>query len=380
MSSCLVAISGRFLSYIVFSIIFPSIILYSQILMIEKEFYAETIEGLENFLEKEIIKTYGGKAKIKDIQKGFVIFTTPFILKKFYDLRYALDVYITEYIIDTVSNPINCKNLINTIKLLFRLSEKYFGDFEFTSFRIKAFDAGNEDYKILKKQLFKELKLNLIFQESDLLIWKPDHVNKFLIRITPVPLYKSYWRDSNFKGGLNSVIARIMIDLTLPHHTDRVLNICAGSGTLLIERCLTSSPPHSAIGIELDEKVLEYAKRNLRQSNLPKKYKILQGDCRNLGLEIDNEKFNVILGDLPFGLTIGKKEDNLELYSQILNEILKITEKNCRICLLTQDTKNLDKVLDKLNGKFNLIKKIVLNTKTKNEIMIHPTIYLISIK
>lgn len=92
-----------------------------------------------------------------------------------------------------------------------------------------------------------------------------------------------------------------MIRLHNPEKTDKVLNLCAGSGTLLIERCQLLYPK-PGLGIEIDPETVELANKNIKASLIPKKYKIIQGDIFALPDLITSERYNSFIIDLPCGM------------------------------------------------------------------------------
>lgn len=56
-----------------------------------------------------------------------------------------------------------------------------------------------------------------------------------LVRVTARSLSARQWRVADMPGALHATMAAVMVELTAPRKSDRVLNLCCGSGTLIAE-------------------------------------------------------------------------------------------------------------------------------------------------
>src|SRR5207302_4929243 len=86
-----------------------------------------------------------------------------------------------------------------------------------------------------------------------------------LVRLSPRPLSARPWRVCNLPGALDATAASAIARLAGPRPDERYLNLASGSGTLLIER-LALGPAGPAVGVELDPRALDCARRNLDAS------------------------------------------------------------------------------------------------------------------
>lgn len=360
-------------------------------------FCAEVIEGLEDIAREEITKVFGGQVNILNSKSGVIYFKANFDLKRFYNLRTVNDIYLFFENKHSIDSQEFKKILLEKIQTVIKKNSELYSkevatkskpekipeNFKFLknlkTFKFTSYKADLPKYRKLKKYISDKTNLYLVFHEGDLLIKKVDKSNEWRIRVSNKSLSSREWRVANYKGGLSGTIASCMIHLTNPTKEDNVLNICAGSGTLMIERTLLKPMPNECIGVEIEHNVIEAAKRNFKQSDIPKKFKILQGDVTKLieTLKVNGveEKFNVVFGDLPFGLSIGKVDENAELYDSIFKNLKDVVTIDCKISLITQDVNSMKYALER-NPEYKLERKFRLNITTKRGKWIHPTVYL----
>ncbi|MCB0310859.1 MAG: methyltransferase domain-containing protein, partial [Bdellovibrionales bacterium] len=166
----------------------------------------------------------------------------------------------------------------------------------------------------------------------------PTSTWQVLLRLGKRPLSVREWRKHDMRGALNACIAAAIIELSGPVEQQRVLNICCGSGTLLVE-CALSHRPSQLVGIDIDPDAIAIAKENALCAGCADR---ITFDCMD-ATQIDSalySRFNVILADLPWGEAIGKRSNNLNLYRQILREMILASTSAAKIAVLTQDKKS----------------------------------------
>jgi 23S rRNA G2445 N2-methylase RlmL len=343
------------------------------------QFCAETFEGLEDFCKDEILKQTNNEATHFSKTDRYIFFEYKENLEILKKLRLTNNIYIS---IDSNNKSFD-KELISNIEKVLKFSSNE----NFTTFRFAIPKHRYKSVESLVQKISNDFKLKPVAENGDLIIKILERYKKILIRISPKPLSVRSWRVKNYNAALNSTIASMMVHLIKPLANDFVLNICAGSGTLLIERCLTYPSPKGGLGVEMLADVMEYGKENMRKASLPDQYKIIKGDCTQLTqIEImknrleNDQKFNVVLGDLPFGLTNGHKKRNRALYKKMLGQIFKVSSDDARICLITEDQENMIKALNDVE-KFNIIQTVKVKVSTNREgHFIYPIIYLLNIK
>ena len=104
------------------------------------------------------------------------------------------------------------------------------------------------------------------------------------------------------RGALNATIANVMVNMPGTTGDDRFLNLCCGSGTLMVERLHSGAAEH-LIGLDSSSEALRCAESNLRESGTPSDSTLLAGDARSIPLP--NGSMDTIVADLPYGMLVG---------------------------------------------------------------------------
>lgn len=174
-----------------------------------------------------------------------------------------------------------------------------------------------------------------------------------LVRVGPRPLSARTWRVADFPGAANATIAAAMARLAGVRAEDRVLNLMAGSGTLLVERLL-AGPAAAAVAVDLDATALDAARANLDAARLltrPPRPALLTADATDpdalraavagpLGGPAD-----VVLADPPWGTLHGSHADAPRLHAGLLRAAHAVTGRGARLAVLTHEVKVMERVL-----------------------------------
>ncbi|HEY9293497.1 MAG TPA: methyltransferase domain-containing protein [Microlunatus sp.] len=156
-----------------------------------------------------------------------------------------------------------------------------------------------------------------------------------LTRITPRSLSARPWRVADMPGALHATMAAVMVDLAAPEKTDRVLNLCCGSGTLIAE----SRRGKHFIGVDNAGTALHAADTNLAAAHQTRRVKVptslIRADAGKLPLT--DRSIDVLLCDLPYGHVVGNHQDNRTLYPAILTEAARVASPGARFAVCTQD-------------------------------------------
>jgi tRNA (guanine6-N2)-methyltransferase len=213
----------------------------------------------------------------------------------------------------------------------------------FTTMRLSAAGDGSTVLVRLKEELAERLGLAVADDEGDLLVrlrrasgdgWE------VLVRISPRPLATRAWRVCDFQGAMNASLAHAMALLTSPRPNDMTLNLCCGSGTLLIERLL-AGPVGLAIGCDISAEALDCAHANLAVAGLRGRAHLEQWDAA--ALPLDTASVDTILADLPFGQLVGTHAENERLYPLILGEAGRVAKGGALMVLLTHELRLLER-------------------------------------
>ena len=165
-----------------------------------------------------------------------------------------------------------------------------------------------------------------------------------LTRLSPRPLATRSWRVCHREGGLDASVAHAMILLTQPSAGDVFVNLCCGSGTLLIER-LARMPASLAAGCDIDTEALLCARANVDAAGYSGKVELTEWDAR--AIPLPDCVTDAIVADLPFGTRVGSHAQNMTLYPAILREAARVAKPGARFCLLTGELRLMTELLER---------------------------------
>jgi tRNA (guanine6-N2)-methyltransferase len=156
------------------------------------------------------------------------------------------------------------------------------------AFATLALNAAGADSPVLQRlcnELAQTLDLDARPAAADLLVRLRPLPGKAagweaLIRLSPRPLSSRAWRVCDRPGALNAAVAHAMIRLTQPQPDDCFLNLCCGSGTLLIERA-AYGPAGRLIGCDLEPEALVCARANVAASGADRRIELFPWDARS---------------------------------------------------------------------------------------------------
>ena len=166
-------------------------------------------------------------------------------------------------------------------------------------------------------------------------------------------------------GALNATVAHAMIRLSEPTAKDVCINIGCGSGTLLIEHQLYHSPK-CLIGIDSNQTAINYTQTNLdtiRNHSI----QLIHGDATQA--PFNNQIFDKLNADLPFGQSIGSHGENQILYPHILKEAWRIAKPNAVFMVITHEIRLMHTIL-KSSKLWKIEQKRMITLRG-----LHPRIY-----
>ncbi|GAB3911842.1 RNA methyltransferase [Microlunatus endophyticus] len=286
-------------------------------------FEIETLRGLEEFAASELKQTIGIKmARNRVDYRGR--------LAPLLSLRTAVAVHRYERFEGSRPTVILGDQRLREMLKFVTSADK------FTGFRISSPGKDSAALRRVRDSVAASTGLPE-HPEGDLLVRiRRDHTGwEVLVRVTARSLSTRPWRVADMPGALHATMAAVMVDLTAPRRTDRILNLCCGSGTLLAE---TRHGKH-LIGVDNADPALQAARANLAAANRTRKdtvpTSLLRADAGKLPLTA--QSIDVLLSDLPYGHTIGNHQDNRSLYPAILSEAARLASPGARFAACTQD-------------------------------------------
>lgn len=332
-------------------------------------FEAEVLPGLEQLAADDIRARAGHANQTVVARNGAVTFTHTGSMAQLNTLKIATAVYGS--MVFTVPRP---KALMGHEHLtrLTKTCQVVLGAAQ-GQFSTVGLDAAGDDSSVMQR-LLQDIAHALNLEPSDnrgdlnLRIRRPRMGEgwEVLIRLTPRPLATRDWRVVNLKGAVFAPIAYAMAGMTRPSSDDRVLNLCCGSATLMIERAAHGQTV-ALEGVDNSPEALDAAYQNLEAAGVTAR--LVEDDVRQLPYPA--EAFNVLLADLPFGHWVGNHQDNLTLYPAVLAEAARVAVKGARFAVLSHEKRLMAKLLTEQSAW------IPEKTLSLNQNGLHPEITLL---
>ena len=335
------------------------------------------LEGLEEFaLAEAKIVLDNSAASCRVTSPGRISLRTtrgPRILR---GLRTVVAVHLAERF--QVSRPRallghqNMTRVLSAAKLVLAANRER----PFETFRLNAAGSGSAVMTRIRDQISKEVgleetdgpaHLQITVRRSDDKEY-PWHV---LVRTTPRPLSARDWRVCNFPGALNATIANLMVNMPGTTGDDRFLNLCCGSGTLMVERLHSGAAEH-LIGLDSSADALNCAESNLRESGTPSDSTLLAGDARSLPLP--DSSMDIVVADLPYGMLVGNSEDLQDMYTQTLQEASRVARPQGNLVMVTTRRRAFESSLEAVHPRLNLKRRIPVKVPFRSG-YIRPVVY-----
>ena len=334
-------------------------------------YVAEVIEGLEFIVRDELLRRVINVHIVPNSLNGEVEFSCKLNDPTLAELRSAQAVY--HKLRFSVPRPKallgdqNFRRLVAAIASVLAAKPK-------DTFRTLGIAAAGSDSSVMRRlrdTLAQAAHLAPVDDKGDLLLrLRPDYAGGWeaLIRISPRPLSTRSWRVRNFDASLNATVAHALVQLTQPSANDIFVNLCAGSGSIIIERLLASKP-QAVLGFDRNIGVLSFATANLEAAGLssPEQYLTLADVTR---LPIKNGVANALAADLPFGQRSGSHDENARLYPALFAESARIAAVGAHFAVLTHEVRLMDHLIPTFDS-WRLIKAFRITLRG-----LHPRIYL----
>jgi 23S rRNA G2445 N2-methylase RlmL len=311
----------------------------------EHAFVLTCAPGLEAFAAEEL-KQHAPQAVIDYAEAGEVGFRDWSTPGRFSGLRIAESVFV-EHLFD-IPRPLaltgdqHWRRLMQAIRAIIGLHARG----AFTTFAIAAAGRGSSVMLRLREALGRELGLADGDERGDLFLrLRPTEVGwQVLIRTTPRPLSARAWRVCDYPGALNAAAAAALI--TLLPSADTLVNLCSGSGSILIEALLTAGKGRGgekrarfthALGIDHAPDAHLCARANATAAGTAAHAVLMTADAARLPLR--ERSARALCADLPFGNLSGAHAANLSLYPAVLREARRIALPDARFVVLTHEVR-----------------------------------------
>jgi len=330
-------------------------------------YLAEVPEGLEKIALADIKNRYF--IDLIEIAPGKIVFGYKGDIKNLREIRSVKEIYL--FLTSFRKEKEEFSKKLDKINLssLFSLFGKEKNFSFFLNLReLKDFTQQSELSLALKQWLSKKTLWTSLSQgyNVEFKIF-PVGKNLFLVlKLVDFLNFTREWRKFLMPASLDPTLAYLMCILSGVSKNDIFLDPTCGSGTIVIERSF-AGPCDRIIGSDIDKKVIEHAKKNIKLAN--KKIEIYNWDAKNIPLE--KKSVTKIVANLPYGRRIGSHRSNLELYSLFIKELNRIMKEDGRAVLLTQE-KNL--LIDSVRKEKELLIKETITVKIGG---IQPDIFIL---
>ena len=338
----------------------------------------ETVSGLEEYALREIRRKLGKAGEVqRTAVEGRIALRYGGSVRRFNELRTVVAVHkVEDFAVPRPRALLGHQNLTHLLSATQSVMESW-PKSTFRTFRIAAAGAGSGVYSRLRQEIAAATGLEPVDDAAHLQIAVRRGVVEgsgwqVLIRTSPRPLSARRWRVCDMPGALNSSVASIMASLCRPHPTERVLNVCCGSGTLMIER-LGLGTAARVIGVDSDRSALQCADANLRAAGHRSSALLTQADCASLPLP--DASIDTITADLPFGMLMSGSGDITSLYLSVLAESARVGTLDASMALITTRRRAILNALDN-SSMWSLRQEIPLSIPHSRG-YIKPNIYLL---
>ncbi len=231
----------------------------------------------------------------------------------------------------------------------------------YRTFMLAAAGAHTPVMSRLRETIATHTGLQPVDESGDLLIRVRPSPSRdgwdVLIRLSPRPLATRSWRVCNVDGALQATAAHVMAILTQPQPDDVYLNLCCGSGTLLIERALVGAA-RRLIGCDIDPRALDCAQQNIAAFRRGV-FELYPWDARRLPLP--DAGVDALVADLPFGSQVGSHEENVTLYPQILREARRVAKRGARFVVITAEVRLMQGLLAQMGDVWRCERSLRIN-------------------
>ena len=126
---------------------------------------------------------------------------------------------------------------------------------------------------------------------------------------------------SVFSFSLDAVLLSKFVNV--PYYKGQIVDLCSGNG--VIPLFLSARTKASIMGVELQERLFDMAKRSVRYNGLEKQIEMIHGDVKEIPSQLGIEKFDVVTCNPPYFLAHEASDRNLSEHYAIACHELHLT-------------------------------------------------------
>lgn len=336
---------------------------------IRPELRLDFIEGLKESVLAEIAKNKDFRVMRELGESVHVNFSANFARVK--SMRSILRAYIV--LQNAKLNPYYISQHKSMLGELIEIIIGNRGDDIFKTFKISCAGHDSKEVRSIAEYVAKTFEL-VEKEDADLKIHitKSDAIWEVGAQITSRPLSLRDYKVANMSGAMDPTIAYAMNSLCDLDKAQSYLNIFSGSATLPIEAALQYPNIQKIIGFDNSKKHLSLAIQNIKKAGLITRIQLREGDIFD---KPDYGKFDVIVSDLPFGMSISKNENLSELYRAFIYYCENTLNPGGTLAIYTTEYEIMEDVLK--TSKFHTAKKMDLKFVTSVNSYLRPSIYIL---
>ena len=302
-----------------------------------QRYEAEVVSGLEEYARREIRQRLGKAAQLDEAGDGRIALRYNGSIRRFDELRTIAAAHQVEnFAVPRPRALLGHQHLTRLLAVIQSVMDTR-RDGVFGTFRITAAGAGSRVFTRLRQEIAAATALEPTDDAANLQIAVRRDTSdaggwQVLIRTSPMPLSARRWRVCDMPGALNATVASVMVSLTRPRPNERILNLCCGSGTLMIER-LGMGRAASVTGVDISADALQCADANLRAAGHRSSVSLVEADCAELPLP--DASADTIVADLPYGMLGNYGGDIASLYRSALSEADRVGAADASLVVIT---------------------------------------------
>ncbi|MCK6577995.1 MAG: methyltransferase domain-containing protein [Anaerolineae bacterium] len=216
---------------------------------------------------------------------------------------------------------------------------------EFNTFHLAAAGSDSAVMNRLKSAITNELGLKHDDESGDLLLrirrTSDARAWETLVRLTSRPLATRAWRHCDMPGALNGTVAYAMSLLSCPD-AGMLCNLMCGSGSIAVEHALRDASCQ-VVAVDVDAVNISCALINATNAKIRSQIHYVLADVR--AMPFDDNSFEALCADLPFGHLVGSHSANVSLYPALFREAARVSKLSTKFTVLTHEKRLMQAVL-----------------------------------
>lgn len=248
--------------------------------------------------------------------------------------------------------------------------------YDFKTFKISC--AGSDSPEV--RSIARYIRDTYILEENDeadlkIHIIKLDSGWEMGVQITPRPLSVRDYRVVNMSGAMDPTIAYAVNSFCNLDSAHSYLNIFSGSATLLIEAGQCYPNLNKLLGFDNEKKHLSLSIQNIKKAGLIERVQVKEMDIFD---KPDLGKFDAVVSDLPFGMSISKGKNLEKLYETFTKYCEGVLNTTGRLVIYTSEYEIIEPIL--LRSKFKMVQSLQLKFITNVDAYLRPKIVVCEFK